>query len=90
VLNSSQQVGGSLGTALLNTVFASSVTSFFAANLTNPADVQKLTPQALISGYHTAFAWGGGLLIAALVVAAVLINAKKDDVPSDPVGAVAA
>ena len=70
VLNTSQQIGGSLGTALLNTLFAGAVTSYFAENLTNPADAKKLTPDALIHGYHVAFFWGAVLLAAALVVAA--------------------
>jgi EmrB/QacA subfamily drug resistance transporter len=87
VLNSSQQIGGSLGTALLNTVFAGAVTTWFAENLRNPADAAKLTPTAFIHGYHVAFAWGAGLLFAALLVAAFLINAKKEDVPAE--GAVA-
>jgi EmrB/QacA subfamily drug resistance transporter len=84
VLNSCQQIGGSLGTALLNTVFAAAVTSFFAANLRNPADAARLTPSALIHGYHVAFAWGAGLLLAALVCAVVFVNANREDVPSDP------
>src|SRR5512144_2673211 len=33
VLNTSQQVGGSLGTALLNTLFAGAVTSYLTANV---------------------------------------------------------
>ena len=81
VLNSSQQIGGSLGTALLNTVFAAAVTSYFAENLRNPADAAALTPAAFIHGYHVAFAWGAGLLTAALLVAFFLINAKREDVP---------
>jgi EmrB/QacA subfamily drug resistance transporter len=81
VLNSSQQIGGSLGTALLNTVFAAAVTSYFTDNLRNPADAAALTPSAFIHGYHVAFAWGAGLLTAALLVALFLINAKKEDVP---------
>jgi Na+/melibiose symporter-like transporter len=83
VLNTSQQIGGSLGTALLNTLFAGAVTSYFAENLTNPADAKKLTPDALIHGYHVAFFWGAVLLAAALVVALTIINARKQDVPSD-------
>jgi Na+/melibiose symporter-like transporter len=83
VLNSSQQIGGSLGTALLNTVFASAVTAFFAANLTNPADVARLTPEALIHGYHVAFFWGAALLTVALLCTVFLVNARKEDVPSD-------
>ena len=89
VLNSSQQIGGSLGTALLNTVFASAVTGYFADNLRNPADAARLTPPALIHGYHVAFLWGAILLACALVTAVVLVNAKKEYVPTEPgVGAV--
>ena len=83
MLNTSQQIGGSLGTALLNTLFAGAVTSYFADNLTNPADAEKLTPSALIHGYHVSFFWGAVLLAAALVVALVFINARKEDVPTD-------
>jgi EmrB/QacA subfamily drug resistance transporter len=83
VLNSSQQIGGSLGTGLLNTVFAGAVTSYFAANLHDPSGAAAMTPVALIHGYHVAFYWGAGLLAAALLFAIVLINAKKEDVPSD-------
>ena len=35
-----------------------------------------------IHGYHVAFFWGAVLLAAALVVASVFINAKKEDVPT--------
>ena len=90
VLNSAQQIGGSLGTALLNTVFAAAVTAYFAANLRNPADAARLTSPALIHGYHVAFVWGAGLLTAALLTAIVLINASREDVPSDPSAAMAA
>ena len=62
VLNTSQQIGGSLGTALLNTLFAGAVTAYFTAHLTNPAQVAKLTPSALLHGYHVAFFAGAILL----------------------------
>jgi len=83
VLNSSQQIGGSLGTALLNTVFASAVTAFMLANVTSPADVPVEQPLALIHGYHVAFVWGAALLGCALLCAVFLVNAKKDDLPAD-------
>jgi EmrB/QacA subfamily drug resistance transporter len=82
LLNTSQQIGGSLGTALLNTLFAGGVTSYLAAHVKAPADVEKLTPFALIHGYHVSFFWGAVLLFAALVVATLFINAKKDDIPA--------
>jgi len=83
VLNSSQQVGASLGTALLNTVFASVVTAYLAANVHAPAQLRRQTPLALIHGYHVAFLWGAGLLTGALVCAVVIVNARKEDVPTE-------
>jgi EmrB/QacA subfamily drug resistance transporter len=85
VLNTSQQVGGSLGTALLNTLFAGAVTTYFTENLRSPDDAPKLTPLAFIHGYHVAFFWGGMLLLAGWLVAVFVINARKDDVPSEMV-----
>ncbi len=85
VLNTSQQVGGSLGTALLNTLFAGAVTSYFTENLRSPEDAQQLTPLAFISGYHVAFFWGAMLLLAAWFVAVFVINARKQDVPAEMV-----
>ena len=90
LLNTSQQIGGSLGTALLNTLYASAVTGYLAANVKAPADVQRLQGDALIHGYHVAFFWAAGLLAAGLVAALVFINAKKDDIPAEQaVGAAA-
>jgi hypothetical protein len=83
VLNSSQQIGGSLGTALLNTVFASAVTAFLTANVHSPDQIPQLTPHALIHGYHVAFVWGAALLAAALICGAILVTAKKEDVPTE-------
>ena len=85
VLNSSQQVGGSLGTALLNTVFASAVTSSLAAGTAGDPKVRQLA--AFLSGYHQAFLWGAALLAAGLVIAIVMVRAGKDDLPAE--GAVA-
>ncbi len=82
VLNSSHQIGGSLGTALLNTVFATAVTSYLTANLVNPADAARLTPLAFIRGYHVAFFWGAMLLTAALLCATFLVTARKEDLGS--------
>jgi hypothetical protein len=88
VLNTSQQIGGSLGTALLNTLFAGAVTAYFTANPpSSPEQAQQVLPLAFIDGYHMAFYWGAGLFAVALVVAATLINAHKEDIPADVVAA---
>jgi EmrB/QacA subfamily drug resistance transporter len=86
VLNTSQMVGGSLGTALLNTLFAGAVTRYFAEHVRSPEDAERLAPSAFIAGYHVAFFWGAVLFALALVVALILITARKEDVPKEPGG----
>jgi len=76
VLNSTQQIGASLGTALLNTFYATAVTSFVLAHHLLPS---AFDPLAAIHGYHVAFWIGAGLITAAFVAVLVLINAGKDD-----------
>jgi EmrB/QacA subfamily drug resistance transporter len=90
VLNTSQQIGGSLGTALLNTLFAGAVTGYFADHVTSPAGAARLTPFALLHGYHVSFFWGAVLLTAALLVAIFVVNAKKQDIPANAAATVAA
>jgi EmrB/QacA subfamily drug resistance transporter len=81
VLNSTQQIGGSLGTALLNTFYASAVTSYVVAHHLSPA---AFNPPAAIHGYHVAFWIGVGLIAAAFVAILVLVNVRKDDVVTQP------
>jgi len=85
VLNTSQQIGGSLGTALLNTLFAGAVTAYFTDHPpASPEQGAQLLPLAFIHGYHVAFFWGAVLFAAALAAAFVLINAHKEDIPAEP------
>ncbi len=82
VLNSTQQVGGSLGTSLLNTFYASAVTSYVVAHHLSPS---AFNPTAAIHGYHVAFWIGAGLIAAAFVAILVLVTAGKDNTPTQPV-----
>jgi EmrB/QacA subfamily drug resistance transporter len=82
LLNTSQQVGGSLGTALLNTLYAGAVTSYLADNM-GKGSPRQVAADALLSGYHVAFFWGAVMLVLALITAITLINAKKDDIPAE-------
>jgi MFS family permease len=84
VLNTAQQVGGSLGLALLNTLYAGAVTTYVGDNLTDPADTERVMGLAFVHGYHVSFFWGAVLLFLALVVAIFVIHAKKEDVPATP------
>jgi EmrB/QacA subfamily drug resistance transporter len=75
VLNSTQQIGATVGTSLLNTFYASAVTSFVASHHLSPS---AFNPLAAIHGYHVAFWIGVGFVAAAFVAVALLVNAGKD------------
>jgi EmrB/QacA subfamily drug resistance transporter len=81
VLNSTQQIGGSLGTSLLNTFYASAVSSYVVAHHLSQS---AFNPLAAIHGYHVAFWIGVGLMAAAFVAILVLVTAGKDDVATQP------
>jgi EmrB/QacA subfamily drug resistance transporter len=87
VLNATQQVGGSLGTALLNTFYTSAATAYLSANMTpeaatDPAQAKGIQFAALVHGYATAFAWGAALIVVAGVVTAVLVKVNRSDLPA--------
>jgi EmrB/QacA subfamily drug resistance transporter len=65
MVNTSQQVGGSVGTALLSTIFASAAASFISVH----AKTAGLANAASIHGYTTAFEWAAALFGAGLLVA---------------------
>jgi hypothetical protein len=66
-----QQLGASIGTSFLNTIFASAITSYVAAHLLLARTIgrQGLTGLALAHGYDTAFWWTAGILALGSVVA---------------------
>ncbi|MEP7035952.1 MAG: hypothetical protein ABI662_08445 [Dermatophilaceae bacterium] len=77
MINTSQQVGASLGTALLNTV---AVTTSAAYLSTHEALGRAATPDALTEGYTEAFAVGAGFLLTAAIVAFFMLKVDKEGV----------
>ncbi len=75
MLNTSQQVGGSLGTALLNTIAATAATSYAA---TNSALGDRLPDFAMTHGFVVAFRWSAVLLFVGAIVLYFFINVGKD------------
>jgi len=73
-VNTVQQVGGSLGVALLNTIAASATAGYLAASRTRTT---ATVARALVHGYTTATAWSAAILLAAGVFTAALINAHR-------------
>jgi MFS family permease len=71
-----QMLGGSVGTALLNTVFATAVASYLTAHLAAARLIGRpaLTGLALAHGYDTAFWWIAGIFAAGAAVSGVLLR----------------
>ena len=75
MVNTSQQIGGSLGTALLNTVAATATTSYITAN----AAMGKALPAfAMTHGFTVAFKFSAALLFTGALVLFFFINVGKD------------
>ena len=68
MVNTSQQVGGSVGTALLSTIFATSAAAFARSHPTE----HGLAAAASIHGYTTAFWWAAGIFGVGLLVAVLV------------------
>ena len=67
-VNTSQQVGGAVGTALLSTLAASATAAFLSGTAVTPA----AQAAAAVHGYTTAFAWSAGIFAVGAVIAGLL------------------
>jgi len=77
LLNATNQIGGSLGTALLNTVSTTGAAAYLAGLAVHAAPSGAQTALALVTGYRHAFVWGTALVgVAVLVVATMLRPAR--------------
>ena len=77
LVNTTQQVGGSLGTALLNTVASAAAASYLTAHVHAGRAAFQL---AAVHGYTTAFMVSAALLAAAALATAVLVRASRHHV----------
>jgi MFS family permease len=75
MVNTTQQVGGSLGTALLNTVAASATASYLLTRVPSRATVAA----AQVHGYTVGFLVGAACLVVALGSAVFLVTATRAD-----------
>ncbi|RBY96031.1 MFS transporter [Blastococcus sp. TF02-8] len=84
MLNATQQVGASIGTAVLASLSVAAISNYTADALTsggNPQD-PTLGLTAQVEGYTTAFTWASVLLVLGALVSAFLIKATKEDLPA--------
>jgi EmrB/QacA subfamily drug resistance transporter len=81
LINTTQQVGGALGLAVLATLAASHTDALLADG--------QATASALTDGYHLAFRIGAGLVLVAIVIAVTVLRSESPArleavVPSEP------
>jgi len=74
-LNTSQQIGGSLGTALLNTIAATSAANYL---VNNPGLGDKANTFALTHGYTASFKAGAAMLMVGAFVILVFMKIGKE------------
>ena len=79
-----QQLGASIGTSLLNTIFASAVASYLTLHIASARLIgrQALLGQALAHGYDTAFWWVAGIFAGGAIVGGLLFRRgplRRDD-----------
>ncbi|MBN0044376.1 DHA2 family efflux MFS transporter permease subunit [Streptomyces actuosus] len=79
--NTAQQVGGSIGTALLNTVAASVTSSYLVAHAGPGVDRQALRAEAAVHGFNVATWWAMGALLLAALIAGVVVDAPRAPTP---------
>jgi EmrB/QacA subfamily drug resistance transporter len=77
MVNTSQQVGGSIGTALLNTLAATAAADYVASHLPATAAVAA---EAAVASYTTAYWWGAGFFTFGAVLAALLFRRRGQGV----------
>ncbi|QKW05811.1 MFS transporter [Streptomyces sp. NA04227] len=85
MVNTSQQVGGAVGTALLNTIAASATTSYFddhvADTAKNAGAMELLRLDSMVNGYTTAIWVAVGILLVSAFIAATFINTGVPKAP---------
>ena len=74
MVNTSQQVGGSIGTSLLSTIFASALTSYAASH----AHTANVAAAAAVHGDTTAFWWSVGIFALGFLLAMVILPGRTE------------
>jgi len=79
-VNTGQQLGGSIGTSLLNTIAASATTAYITSHLAalharpTAATVHAVTDAGLVHGYTTVFWWCAGIFAVGAVICGSLMR----------------
>jgi EmrB/QacA subfamily drug resistance transporter len=85
MVNTMQQIGGSIGTALLSTLAASATTDALAGGAARPT--ADAIAQAAVHGYTTAFYWSAAIFAVAAVICTALLRpgVREPSTAAEPV-----
>jgi hypothetical protein len=96
LLNTSQQVGGSVGLALLSTLSLAATNrsvdklGTVKRTLSDGSVIHVPGAESLVAGFHAGFMWGAVLLALGLIAAAIFVRVRKHEFQSpQPVDAAA-
>ena len=85
MVNTSQQIGGSIGTSLLSTIYATAVASY----LTSHPHVRGLISAAAVHGDTTAFWWAAGIFGLGFVLTLLILPSRCEARPATAMAALA-
>jgi EmrB/QacA subfamily drug resistance transporter len=85
MVNVGQQVGGSIGTALLSTLAATAASNY----LVGKTPTQLVLAQATIHSYTTAFWWSAAIFAAGAIICALMLKPGVPRIAADAVPALA-
>ena len=80
MVNTSQQVGGSVGTALLSTLAGSAVSSYASDH----GATQAAMNAAAVHGYTTAFYWSAAIFVIGALVSSIVFRGGVPQVATSP------
>jgi EmrB/QacA subfamily drug resistance transporter len=78
-VNTMQQVGGSIGTALLNSLAASAVTSYLRDHAQSHTPAKLVAAHAQLHSYSVAYWWSAALFAVGTVLAALMFRSGRPE-----------
>jgi hypothetical protein len=81
-VNVAQQIGGSIGTALLNSIATSAAASFIASHAVG-RPTSALVAQAAVHSYTVAFWVGAAVFVAAALVVGLMLRPGVPDLAAN-------
>lgn len=86
-VNTAQQVGGSVGTALLNTIATTATATYVGSHLRDPARRAEVVSAGVVHGYTVAIWWAAGIMLLAAIVAGLMVTVRAPKHHAPPGGA---